>query len=125
MPPTCAIRASCTWQDFAAEAARRGLWRRLLAPLNQALDQANLTKEEIHRVEVVGGATRIPQVVHSGVGSPAEPSFTVIGQRLSQVKQAAMDFFGGRFGKQLDGALNGDEAAAFGATLCALRRTPA
>jgi len=92
------LRMIISREDFAAEAARRGLWRRLLAPLNQALDQANLTKEEIHRVEVVGGATRIPQV-----------------------KQAAMDFFGGRFGKQLDGALNGDEAAAFGATLYAAK----
>ena len=56
---------------------------------------ANLTKEQIHRVEVVGGATRI-----------------------LKVKQTALEFFGR---KQLDGSLNGDEAAALGATLYAAK----
>jgi len=89
------LRMVVSREDFTAEAERRGLWKRLVAPLEQALAQANMSKSDIHRVEVVGGATRIPQV-----------------------KQAAMDFFGR---KQLDGALNGDEAAAFGATLFAAK----
>merc|ERR1719426_284216 len=54
-------------------------------------------KEEVHRVEVVGGATRIPRV-----------------------KEAAKEFFGR---ETLDGSLNGDEAAAFGATLYAAKQS--
>merc|ERR1719426_565284 len=54
-------------------------------------------KEEVHRVEVVGGATRIPRV-----------------------KEAAKQFFER---EQLDGSLNGDEAAAFGATLYAAKQS--
>ena len=75
--------------DMEARAEKHFL--RLKGPLQSVLDQANLTKEEVHRVEVVGGASRIPRV-----------------------KEAAKEFFGR---EQLDGALNGDEAAAFGATL--------
>jgi len=89
------LRMVLSRTEFNAEAERRGLWKRLVPPLEEALTMANLTKEEIHSVEVVGGATRIPQV-----------------------KQAAMDFFER---KQLGGALNGDEAAAFGATLFAAK----
>lgn len=57
--------------------------------------QANLSKADINRVEVVGGATRIPKV-----------------------KDAALGFFGR---STLDGSLNGDEAAALGATLYAAK----
>ena len=81
--------------DFEARAEKEGLWARLVPPLEAALAQANLTKEEIHRVEVIGGATRIPRV-----------------------KQAAKTFFGR---SQLDGAINGDEAGALGATLYAAK----
>jgi len=70
-------------------------FERLAAPLASVLAQANLTKEEVHRVEVIGGATRIPKV-----------------------KEAAKQFFGR---ETLDGSLNGDEAAAFGATLYAAK----
>ena len=89
------MRMVVSREEFTKTAGEKGLWARLLPPLEQALAAANLTKADIHRVEVVGGATRIPQV-----------------------KQAAMDFFGR---KQLDGALNGDEAAALGATLYAAK----
>merc|ERR1719238_2673722 len=82
-------------EDFVAKAEEMGLWARLLPPLESALAQANLTKEQIHRVEVVGGATRI-----------------------LKVKTTALEFFGR---KTLDGALNGDEAAALGATLFAAK----
>ena len=68
---------------------------RLKAPLASVLEQANLTKEEVHRVEVIGGATRIPKV-----------------------KEAAKEFFGR---ETLDGSLNGDEAGALGATLYAAK----
>merc|ERR1740136_480729 len=61
------------------------------------LEQANLTMAEVHRVEVVGGATRIPRV-----------------------KEAAKEFYGR---EQLDGSPNGDEAAAFGATLYAAKQS--
>jgi len=71
------------------------LWERLGAPLAAVLLQANWTKEEVHRVEVIGGATRIPNV-----------------------KQVAKDFFGR---SQLDGSINGDEAGALGATLYAAK----
>jgi len=89
------LRMVLTRVDLEAEAEKRGLWARLIPPLESALAQANLTKADIHRVEVVGGATRI-----------------------LKVKEAAMTFFGR---KQLDGSLNGDEAAALGATLYAAK----
>lgn len=89
------LRMILTREAFEAEAEKRGLWERLVAPLATALAQANLTKTEIHRVEVVGGATRIPRV-----------------------KEAALKFFDR---KALDGSLNGDEAAALGATLYAAK----
>lgn len=89
------LRMLISREAFEQEAERRGLWARLVPPLEAALAQANLTKEEIHRVEVVGGATRI-----------------------LRVKQTALEFFGR---KQLDGSLNGDEAAALGATLFAAK----
>jgi len=89
------MRMILTREAFEAEAEKRGLWARLVPPLEAALAQANLTTADIHRVEVVGGATRI-----------------------LKVKQAALAFFER---KQLDGALNGDEAAALGATLYAAR----
>jgi len=82
-------------EQFTDMAKERGLWERLLPPIEQAIAMANLTKEDIHRVEVIGGATRIPAV-----------------------QQTAKDFFGR---KTLDGALNGDEAGALGATLFAAK----
>lgn len=89
------FRMVLTREVFEAEAEKRGLFSRLIPPLETALAAANLTKEEIHRVEVVGGATRI-----------------------LKVKTTALEFFNR---KTLDGALNGDEAAALGATLYAAK----
>jgi hypoxia up-regulated 1 len=80
-------------EDFEARAEAKGLWARLAPPLDEVLRQANLTKEEVHRVEIVGGATRIPRV-----------------------KELAKSYFG-----RTDGSLNGDEAAALGATLYAAK----
>jgi len=89
------LRMVLTRDEFVKKAADLGLWAKLLPPLESALAQANLTKEQIHRVEVVGGATRI-----------------------LKVKETALTFFQR---KALDGALNGDEAAALGATLYAAK----
>ena len=48
--------------DMEARADKLGHWERLKGPMAEVLAQANLTKAEVHRVEVVGGATRIPRV---------------------------------------------------------------
>jgi len=65
------------------------------APLSLPVyTQANLTKEEVHRVEMIGGATRI-----------------------HRVKQTAADFFG----KPTSASINADEAGALGATLYAAK----
>jgi len=82
-------------ETFVEMAEERGLWARLLPPIERAIAMANLSKEEVHRVEVIGGATRIPQV-----------------------QATAKEFFGR---KTLDGALNGDEAGALGSTLFAAK----
>ena len=89
------LRMTISREAFEAEGEKRGLWQRLVKPLQTALDQANLTIADIHRVEVVGGATRI-----------------------LRVKQTGLEFFNR---KALDGSLNGDEAAALGATLYAAK----
>lgn len=83
--------------DMEERAEKLGYWARLKGPIEEVLAQANLTKADIHRVEVVGGATRI-----------------------LRVKEAAKQFFER---EQLDGSLNGDEAAAFGATLYAAKQS--
>lgn len=67
---------------------------RTTAPLERALAEAGLTKEQIDAVEVVGGSTRMPAL-----------------------KQRIQDFFG----KTLSFTTNQDEAVARGATLaCAV-----
>uniref|UniRef100_A0A7S0Q2K2 Uncharacterized protein n=1 Tax=Coccolithus braarudii TaxID=221442 RepID=A0A7S0Q2K2_9EUKA len=78
--------------EFEERAAH--LWPRLVPPLERLLEQANISKSEIHRVEIVGGATRIPKV-----------------------KEAAIEFFG----MKTSASLNGDEAGALGATLYAAK----
>ena len=89
------LRMVISRADFEARAEQAGYWERLRAPITEALRQANWTKEQVHRVEVIGGATRIPRV-----------------------KEVAKDFFGR---SQLDGSINGDEAGALGATLYAAK----
>merc|ERR1719393_1147909 len=87
----------CVISRADMEAAAAKYFERLKAPLQSVLLQANMSKEEVHRVEVVGGASRIPRV-----------------------KEAAKMFFGR---ETLDGSLNGDEAAAFGATFFAAKQS--
>ena len=57
------------------------LFERLRAPLSRVMAQANWTNDDVHRIEVIGGATRVPRV-----------------------KEIAKEFFGRA---QLDGAING------------------
>lgn len=38
------------------------LFPRLLPPLDSVLAQANMSKADVHRVELIGGATRIHRV---------------------------------------------------------------
>merc|ERR1712087_325012 len=78
--------------EFEERAA--ALWPRLEAPLLSLMQQANMTKDQVHRVEIVGGATRIPKV-----------------------KELAAEFFG----MKTSASLNGDEAAALGATYYAAK----
>ncbi|XP_069827780.1 heat shock 70 kDa protein 4 isoform X2 [Dendropsophus ebraccatus] len=70
------------------------LLSRVEAPLRSVLEQAKLKKEDIHAVEIVGGATRIPAV-----------------------KERIIRFFG----KEVSTTLNADEAVARGCALqCAI-----
>lgn len=70
------------------------LLERTVAPLEKALSEAGLTKEEIDSIEIVGGSTRIP----------------ALKTRISEF-----------FGKPLSTTTNQDEAIARGATLaCAV-----
>merc|ERR1719171_2838360 len=71
----------CVINRADMEAKAQSYFDRLEGPLASVLEQANLTKDEVHRVEVIGGATRIPKI-----------------------KEIAKEFFGRQ---QLDGALNG------------------
>ncbi|EOD36823.1 hypothetical protein EMIHUDRAFT_462358 [Emiliania huxleyi CCMP1516] len=41
------------------EARCEGLFPRLLPALQSVLDQANMTKEDVHKIELIGGATRV------------------------------------------------------------------
>jgi heat shock protein 4 len=79
-------------EDF--EALIAPLLERISVPLQEALDQAGLTKEQIHSVEMVGGSSRVP----------------ALKERVSAF-----------FGKTLSFTSNQDEAVARGCTLaCAI-----
>ncbi|XP_030620565.1 heat shock 70 kDa protein 4b isoform X1 [Chanos chanos] len=71
-----------------------GLLEKIEPPLRSLIEQANLKNEDIHAVEIVGGASRIPAVK----------------ERISKF-----------FGKELSTTLNADEAVARGCALqCAI-----
>ena len=67
------------------------LFRSCLEPVEKALKDANLDKNQIHEVVLVGGSTRIP--------------------RVPQLLQEVFD------GKQLNKTINPDEAVAYGAAI--------
>ena len=67
------------------------VFRRTVAPLDQLLKDAHLSKEQIHEIVMVGGSTRIPRI-----------------------RQLVMDYFNG---KKLNDSVNPDEAVAYGAAV--------
>ncbi|KAJ4418609.1 adenyl-nucleotide exchange factor sse1 [Neurospora sp. IMI 360204] len=86
------VRAIITRQEF--EAMVEPLLAKVHGPLEQALADAKLTKDDIDIIEVVGGGSRVPSV-----------------------KERIQDFFG----KQLSFTMNADEAIARGCAFsCAI-----
>lgn len=67
------------------------VFRRTVAPLDQLLRDAKLSKEQIHEIVMVGGSTRIPRV-----------------------RQLLTEYFNG---KKLNDSVNPDEAVAYGAAV--------
>jgi heat shock protein 1/8 len=67
------------------------VFRRTVAPLDQLLKDAQLSKDQIHEIVMVGGSTRIPRI-----------------------RQLVMDYFNG---KKLNDSVNPDEAVAYGAAV--------
>jgi len=66
-------------------------FRKCMPPVEQVLQDADISKSQIHEVVLVGGSTRIPKI-----------------------QQMLSDFFNG---KQLNRSINPDEAVAYGATV--------
>ena len=66
-------------------------FRKCMPPVEQALQDADISKGQIHEVVLVGGSTRIPKI-----------------------QTMLSDFFNG---KQLNRSINPDEAVAYGATV--------
>jgi heat shock protein 1/8 len=67
------------------------VFRRTVAPLDQLLRDAKLSKEEIHEIVMVGGSTRVPRI-----------------------RQLLQEYFNG---KKLNDSVNPDEAVAYGAAV--------
>merc|ERR1712012_1247646 len=66
-------------------------FRKCMPPVEQVLQDSDISKSQIHEVVLVGGSTRIPKI-----------------------QQMLQDFFNG---KQLNRSINPDEAVAYGATV--------
>jgi heat shock protein 1/8 len=67
------------------------VFRAALAPVNKVLNDAEISKDNIHEIVLVGGSTRIPKI-----------------------RLMLSDFFGG---KKLNESVNPDEAVAYGAAI--------
>lgn len=67
------------------------IFRRTVAPLDQLLKDAKLSKDQIHEIVMVGGSTRIPRI-----------------------RQLLQEYFNG---KKLNDSVNPDEAVAYGAAV--------
>jgi L1 cell adhesion molecule like protein len=67
------------------------IFKKALAPLDQLLLDAKLSKNDIHEIVLVGGSTRIPKI-----------------------QKMLSDYFGG---KKLNNSVNPDEAVAYGAAV--------
>eukprot|EP00211_Chloroparvula_japonica_P004769 CAMPEP_0119126194 /NCGR_PEP_ID=MMETSP1310-20130426/5208_1 /TAXON_ID=464262 /ORGANISM="Genus nov. species nov., Strain RCC2339" /LENGTH=669 /DNA_ID=CAMNT_0007116339 /DNA_START=70 /DNA_END=2079 /DNA_ORIENTATION=+ len=92
------IESFCNGKDFSETLTRAkfeelnmGLFKKTMKPVQQTLDDAKLSKHEIHEVILVGGSTRIPKV-----------------------QQLLKDFFNG---KEPNRGINPDEAVAYGAAV--------
>eukprot|EP00009_Paramoeba_aestuarina_P004679 CAMPEP_0201521046 /NCGR_PEP_ID=MMETSP0161_2-20130828/13923_1 /ASSEMBLY_ACC=CAM_ASM_000251 /TAXON_ID=180227 /ORGANISM="Neoparamoeba aestuarina, Strain SoJaBio B1-5/56/2" /LENGTH=670 /DNA_ID=CAMNT_0047919601 /DNA_START=40 /DNA_END=2052 /DNA_ORIENTATION=+ len=92
------IEAFCQGEDLSHTLTRAkfeelnmDLFKKTLKPVQTTLDDAKLTKGEIHEVVLVGGSTRIPKV-----------------------QQLLKDFFNG---KEPNRGINPDEAVAYGAAV--------
>ncbi|CAO1630547.1 unnamed protein product [Sympodiomycopsis kandeliae] len=92
------IDASSQLKREEFEALIAPLLEKVVTPLESALAQAGLSKDEIHSVEMVGGSSRVPAL-----------------------KERVSAFFGGR---QLSFTSNQDEAIARGATLACATLSP-
>ncbi|CAK9783188.1 putative heat shock protein [Cutaneotrichosporon oleaginosum] len=95
LAPDIDANGSLTRAEFEAMIAP--LLDRFQGPLDAALKQAGLTKEQVHSIELVGGSTRVP----------------AIKERLQAY-----------FGKPLSFTLNQDEAVARGATFACASLSP-
>jgi len=85
-------------EDFAIQVSRAKFeelcmpqFRKCMPPVEQVLQDAEISKGQIHEVVLVGGSTRIPKI-----------------------QSMLSDFFNG---KQLNRSINPDEAVAYGATV--------
>lgn len=67
------------------------LFRKTMAPVEQVLKDAKVSKSQVHEIILVGGSTRIPKI-----------------------QQLLKEFFNG---KELNNSVNPDEVVAYGATL--------
>lgn len=91
------VDASSSMKREELEGLISHLLDRFDGPLEAALTQAGITKEQVHSIELVGGSTRIPAI-----------------------KEKLSNFFG----KQLSYTLNQDEAVARGATFACASLSP-
>ncbi len=73
------------------EALCEALFRKTIAPLEQVLRDAKMSKEQVHEVVMVGGSTRIPKI-----------------------RELVSGFFNG---KKLNDSVHPDEAVAYGAAI--------
>ena len=78
------------------EAANEKFYARIMGPINEALEKANMTIEDIDQVELIGGGVRIPKIV---------------------------DVLAAGLKKELNVHLNGDEAMCFGSAFIASNST--
>ena len=91
------IDMTITKEDFEKRCAK--LFERLKTPINTALSIANLEKEDIDEVILIGGSTRIPKV-----------------------KKTVKEFFSEVKAIKINDSINPDEAVAYGATLQAEKK---
>ena len=83
------LRMILTREAFEAEAEKRGLWRRLVPPLEAALASANLTKDEIHKVSAVSHISALLPVLSPKQPSPSDTAAHIDRSRSSAARPAS------------------------------------